>query len=371
MIRKLWIFVVVIAFSAACEIEDVDKSENEGFELIELVETNEVVRKLLAMGFKHEAIQDISSHYLVEGDILFSKDIEDYKVPKNAQYRTNYLVDDQYVVIKVGVDPSIPFSGVDDWRSEIYQALQDWSNIIDCKIFFVSYNDNPDILIRASNVTDNLPNNVIAAAGFPFLNGKPYSEIIINLNFSNNKTVSTGSKRYNMVHELGHCIGFRHTNWQIRGESSGSVGAVWVPGTPTGSDASSVMNAGTANNTWNGFSPYDMSAVKYLYPEDNCSLGLAGPAEGDCAYKVPDEEETRKTYSVFVIGGSSPAGTGFWSVTGSEIEIVSYTTSSCKIRVKSNITNWPATGTVNYIKGSCVTPYSVVLDNCIDNSYTD
>jgi hypothetical protein len=73
-----------------------------------------------------------------------------------------------------------------------------------------------------------------------------------------------------MVHELGHCIGFRHTNWLSRGEPKdndpASGDAVTIPGTP-GEDPNSVMNGGTAFTTWNGFSHYDINAAIAMYTE--------------------------------------------------------------------------------------------------------
>ena len=68
-------------------------------------------------------------------------------------------------------------------------------------------------------------------------------------------------KIYNMVHELGHCFGLRHTNWKSRNESN----AYDIYGTPD-SDSYSVMNGGTAEYQWSGFSEGDKKAIEYLYP---------------------------------------------------------------------------------------------------------
>ena len=64
-----------------------------------------------------------------------------------------------------------------------------------------------------------------------------------------------------MVHELGHCFGLRHTNWKSRNESN----AYDIYGTPD-SDSYSVMNGGTAEYQWSGFSEGDKKAIEYLYP---------------------------------------------------------------------------------------------------------
>lgn len=99
------------------------------------------------------------------------------------------------------------------------------------------------------------------------MNGKPGSSIRINLDYNNNKIIPRLQKIYNMVHELGHCFGLRHTNWKSIGES----GANHIDGTPT-SDPNSIMNGGTAESSWNGFSENDRHAIWTLYPTSYISL---------------------------------------------------------------------------------------------------
>jgi len=229
------------------------------------VDTNSVVyKKIKELGFSLDSITDIGDYYLVEGDVLFSKTSESQNKLKQA--RTNYLIPwNKQPNITVRVAASIPTSGVDNWRDEIQQAINDWNSINDCRInFTLTPNTTADITIRSD--VGSLPYDVIAAAEFP-LYGQPGHQIIINLDFLYNMTMSTAQKRYNIVHELGHCIGFRHTNWQALGEGSGSEGLYNIPGTPSGynPDPNSVMNGGTALNSWNGFSAYDIVAAQYLF----------------------------------------------------------------------------------------------------------
>ncbi len=75
-----------------------------------------------------------------------------------------------------------------------------------------------------------------------------------------------------MAHEIGHCIGFRHTDYKRRsscgpggGESAGSIGAVHIPGTPTNVSGSynSWMMACTNSNPV--FNAADAVALRYVY----------------------------------------------------------------------------------------------------------
>src|SRR5699024_4807462 len=77
-----------------------------------------------------------------------------------------------------------------------------------------------------------------------------------------------------IAHEVGHCIGFRHTDYMDRSYSCGgaysnegasTVGAIQIPGTPSGPDAGSWMLAciGSGQNRY--FNKNDVTALGYLY----------------------------------------------------------------------------------------------------------
>jgi hypothetical protein len=78
-----------------------------------------------------------------------------------------------------------------------------------------------------------------------------------------------------IAHEMGHCIGFRHTDYMNRAYSCGSggnegastVGAVYIPGTPTGPSAGSWMLAcGSTSSSFNRpFTSADQTALNYVY----------------------------------------------------------------------------------------------------------
>jgi hypothetical protein len=114
-------------------------------------------------------------------------------------------------------------------------------------------------------------NQYIASAGFPS-NGNPYNSISYAKRYNN---YSDGFMTTVIAHEMGHCIGFRHTDYMNRAYSCGSggnegqetsgVGAVNIPGTPTGPDSGSWMLACLSATTNRPFNNNDKTALNYLY----------------------------------------------------------------------------------------------------------
>ena len=265
-LKNVLIFVLTLSLFQSCSIEN--ELIEESFKISP--QDNPVVEKLLKMGYQRNSIVETSDFYLAQGDLMFSKNIKDYQGDHDLHAKhasTNNLVSKGNVTsMTVFIDPSISTLGEDDWTTAINSAINDWNGVTgSITNFVISNSNNSDIVIKSDN--NSLPNNVIASAGFP-LNNQPHNTILINLNFLNNLNVSEGTKRYNMAHELGHCIGFRHTNWDVSGEGSAGVGANLIPGTPD-QDPNSVMNGGTALFSWNGFSTFDVIALRFLYPTNS------------------------------------------------------------------------------------------------------
>jgi hypothetical protein len=225
---------------------------------------DELARQVEALGFRGDMVQDMGDHVLVEGDIYLTKD-ELRRAPRRSadplgprfQYRTSNLVGGAKVN-NIVVDLS-GLSSQPGWQAAARDAFVHWSGITDSNVRLVE-GSPADITVTTTCTSYN----VAASASFPSA-GNPGNLIYVNTCFG--YATSHAQKVHNMVHELGHTLGFRHSNYTQMGESAGAVGAVHIWNTPTSGNASgSVMNGGTALNSWAGFAASDLTAVRSIYP---------------------------------------------------------------------------------------------------------
>jgi hypothetical protein len=224
-----------------------------------------LAQQVAALGFRADMIEDHGDFVLVEGDIYLSKaqlrtvpvvDGADRMSPK-FQYRTTNLVTSANVhdiVVDVSGLASQP-----GWQTAAREALTHWSGITSSNVQMVE--GAPADITVATTCTSY---NVAAYASFPAV-GNVGPTVYVNTCFGYSTTHA--QKVHNMVHEFGHTIGFRHSNYTQLGESAGTEGAVHIFGTPTSGNATgSVMNGGTALNSWAGFAASDLTAVRSIYP---------------------------------------------------------------------------------------------------------
>ena len=184
----------------------------------------------------------------------------------SLQWHTTNLVDQTNMAAGITVNLS-GISGNTNWTNAVRNALNSWSWTYGTKIKFVE-------TTGAANITFNfgyLPSGVVAQASFPS-GGGPGPTVTIAYAYAS--SLSSSQKQWVMVHELGHTVGYRHSNWH-QYESSGTVGATQVPGTPY-TDGSSVMRTGLSSvPSWSYFSSYDQTANGYLYPGTGPALTSA------------------------------------------------------------------------------------------------
>lgn len=238
----------------------------------------ETLAKIKALGFSDQNVRiaDEGEGYLVEGDIVLTDEllngVNDQKLLRIAnteQYRTTNLVTGlpRTITIKVTNLGTAFIQGADLAISR-YNALN-----LQIKFQRIT-SGTATINIKGFNQGPSGGFITLGSSGFPTSTGNPYGTIKMNTNaqaYGSNPDVNyVGSV---IQHEIGHCIGMRHTDYMNRAYSCGgsavnegasTVGAILIPGTPSGPDANSWMLA-CSNGGNRTFNANDVVALNYLY----------------------------------------------------------------------------------------------------------
>jgi hypothetical protein len=236
--------------------------------------------QIQALGFSTDGAQKVDGGYLVEGDIILNDaalasnpSSPNMIIAKEEQYRTFNLVSPtKHPVIKVALNNS---SSAHDaaFSAALDEAIRRY-NAEGLNVTFQRVNSDADITVVAYYQVSS----TLGSAGFPNSTGDPYHEVRMNTYHYSTGTTTTNVNYIGtiMAHEFGHCIGFRHTDYENRayscggrrqneGQANTGVGAVHIPGTPTGGDPNSWMLACVGTNVNRPFNANDKIALSYVY----------------------------------------------------------------------------------------------------------
>lgn len=265
-------FAITICFFSSCQNDDEQFGSKEETEVITKVNENDpfVLKLKKHFGFKTENIKDFKDFYLVENDMIFyKKSINDNSLnitAKNAH--ADFLVGMNKVNnITLKIDVSIPQNS--GWIEAVSTAVNEWNAIVDCRVNFIiiptNSVENANVYVASDFGT--LPNTTPLSAAIPGNNGgNPGSQVKINLDYPNLSSLSVLKKKLAVMHELGHILGFVHTDGRLTGEVNASPGWIGIGETSIGEDPTSLMNAALSPSVI-GFSSDDIKATKYIYPE--------------------------------------------------------------------------------------------------------
>lgn len=181
-------------------------------------------------GFKDEHLQvdEEKGLLIAEGCMLF--EMEDFwkkyaphydpagghtaRPPLQAQYQAPHLVGDSYQ--KILVRPMNPggASGLDvphEWLVATIRACDAWNQLNGRLRFTLNRYEPHDatIYVFYAHMNNYLPSTA-AVASFPTADGRPGQSITINA--SHNGSPSPEERVIIMAHEIGHTIGFQHTD---------------------------------------------------------------------------------------------------------------------------------------------------------------
>ena len=292
--RKIVFAILLISIISSCK-----KNEEVTNTKVIKTEDDKLYKEILNGGVKAENIKDIEGYFLVEGDMLFKKNSTDLNKVA-AYFKSGNLASEIIELVDGGTgggkgkisSANIPGSisqwhsynlistaNVENikvntlaspWSDATLNAVNNWINIPNCKVNFynvweVNSSDVNSITFINSG-GDPAVQGAVAVGEFPNADHAGYR---IRINTTEYNYLTPSQKTFVITHEIGHCLGFRHTNWhQNPGDYQEPAGAVLIPGTPS-TDQASIMNSGQNGvpvPNWNGFSSYDIIGSQTLYP---------------------------------------------------------------------------------------------------------
>jgi hypothetical protein len=239
----------------------------------------EDLNAIKAMGLSTDGIKKVDGGYLVEGDIMISNDrlnerssAPNLVIAQEEQYHTfNLLSASKHPVVKVALNNSSAAHEA-AFGAALDEAIRRY-NALGLTFTMQRVTSGQDITIVAFYENSS----TLGSAGFPNSAGDPYSQVKMNTYHYATGTDATNVNYIGtiMAHEMGHCVGFRHTDYMSRrfscgyggneGQASNGVGAVHIPGTPTGGDKGSWMLACIGTNVNRPFNSNDVIALNYLW----------------------------------------------------------------------------------------------------------
>ena len=247
-------------------------------------------------GFSPTGAYKTNGGYIVEGDIFLKpsdlvtqagliKELASGR-PRTEQYKTTNQVTGLPRVLKIKVNAGEAQKVFTDATKEAIKRYNDLGLKLSLTLLDSGSVTTEDILIKGETFSD--PRVLGQSAGFPDASGNPATPIKLsnthyNKNFTNNDLLATV-----VAHEIGHAIGFRHTDYADRtyscgltpwesflrmlgisvgNEGDGGVGAIHIPGTPVGGEPGSWMLA-CSDGTNRPFTANDIIAIQALYPKN-------------------------------------------------------------------------------------------------------
>ncbi|TCI85570.1 M57 family metalloprotease [Tenacibaculum sp. M341] len=206
----------------------------------------------------------------MEGDIHMPEDqaasLPNLQGLTGRNYHTNNLVAQNTVIDIIGFTGGGGFGLASNEQTALQWAVNNYNRLNLSIRFNLTFGTDyePKDMVVYHNPNQN---GAGGSAGFPS-GGAPFKFVqIYGL-----RNYNTNVIEHVITHEIGHSVGFRHTDYFSRqscgqnvNEGTAGVGANPIPGTPSGYDPTSIMLACFSNNEDGEFNNNDITALNYLY----------------------------------------------------------------------------------------------------------
>ena len=239
--------------------------------------------KLVNLGFNTDDLQKISWNgeegYLIERDIFLTADQIEEMTPA-VSVSNNEINAEHYRTTNVVSTPRTVSVYMDaEFNATMQAAFDDALNRYNSLGLDITFqkasSEGADIDILSEKLKRAPGGYIILgrSAGFPDASGDPATPIVLNSDIYNPRRGGIPADAATVIaHEIGHAIGFRHTDYMDRSFSCGTggdegaagVGAEYIPGTPAGPENGSWMLA-CSGGTDRPFTSGDVTALTTVY----------------------------------------------------------------------------------------------------------
>ena len=234
-------------------------------------DNQEIIDNLVQAGFPVDDIQVYDGRVYVgrDGEVNLQASREMLEVDASAdgqeQYRTTNLVGTAVTNICVN---GAAFTG--KFSTALTNAIANYNNL---GLRWHMTRTSGSTTGCSATITARVSSGTGGSSGFPS-GGLPFNTINIGSGLQSS-TFPTSTVTHVITHELGHCVGFRHSDFFNRSiscggaatnEGDGGVGAILIPGTPSGATVGgSVMNSCFRTTETGRFTSTDITALNVLY----------------------------------------------------------------------------------------------------------
>ncbi|AKF80567.1 Dual-action HEIGH metallo-peptidase [Myxococcus fulvus] len=256
MFKRAAVLVVSCGVLAACGTETGDTQ----------LENEEIKANLVEAGFPADDIMEVDGAVYVGRDAHVTLEASRemlQPVTHIEQYRTTNLVASS--ITKICVNPTSSFNSYSRLKAGLTAAVANYNAL--GLSFTMAVGPTTGC---SANITATTMSGAGGSAGFPS-GGRPYGTINIGTGL---QSYSAGVNEHVITHELGHAVGFRHSDYYNRAISCGSggnegtagVGAIHITGTPTTATVGgSIMNSCFRSSETGNFTSSDRTALTTLY----------------------------------------------------------------------------------------------------------